>query len=56
MNATKYESIDFGFSDVKIIHAEKKDNDGNIEIKNAGKRPVMDGEQDFDPEKLSTAH
>ena len=47
--------IDFGFSDVKMIHAEK-DNDGNIEIKNAGTRPVMDGEQDFDPEKLSTAH
>ena len=47
--------IDFGFSDVKIIHAEK-DAAGNIEIKKAGTRPVITGDSDFDPDKLATAH
>ena len=47
--------IDLGFSDVKIIQAEKN-TDGKIEIKKAGSRPVITGEHDFDPEKLTTAH
>jgi len=47
--------IDFGFSDVKIVVAEKNP-DGNIHITNAGTRPVFVDEKDFDPEKLATAH
>ena len=47
--------IDFGFSDIKIIYAEKNA-EGEIEIKNAGSHPVKTGDQDFDPENLATAH
>ena len=45
--------IDFGYSEVKIIELESKDN--NLSIKNIGKNIIYDDINKFDPEKISKA-